>query len=257
MRAEPLSPEAIAALRRQGAHGRLAFPIVGPLAVGYLRLLRRNRVEGVAEARRVYRRALAERRPVLVCANHLTMIDSVVLHHALASLGDYLTDFRRFAWNVPAVENFKRSAFLSALTYLSKCVPVDRAGSAAHHGEVLETLRHLAARGEVCTLFPEGGRSRSGRVEPAQVTYGVGHILQNLERPMVLCAYVRGARQVSWSALPERGDTLHVAVRVIEPSTTDRGLRGARELARQVIETLKAMEDAYFSRMDRGYPTSA
>ncbi|MBI2388037.1 MAG: 1-acyl-sn-glycerol-3-phosphate acyltransferase [Deltaproteobacteria bacterium] len=235
-----------------------------------MRLVRRHRIVGLEEARATYRRALEARRPTLVCANHLTMVDSAFLHHAFASVADYLTDFRRFSWNVPAVENFTTNAALRAIVYLGKCIPIDRSGDAAHHKQVLDTIKELVSHGEVVTLFPEGGRSRTGRVEPANVTYGVGQILRDLGqgsggspdvargsgqspdgRPQVLCAYLRGERQDTWSNMPERGDTMHLRVELLEPVTQERGLRASRDLAQQVIAKLKAMEDAFFAARAR------
>lgn len=234
-------------LRAQALLGWAAFAFVGPIAVSYLRIVRGHRLVGVAEARRTYAQALSTGRPTLVCANHLTMIDSVVLHHALAPLRDYLVDFRRFAWNLPAVENFTRSSFLRAVVYLGKCIPVDRAGDAEHHRRVLDAVAHLVTHGEVCTIFPEGGRSRTGRVEPASVTYGVGHLLRDLERPLVVCVYLRGEHQATWGSVPERGDTLHISAETIEPTTKESGLRASRDLARQVIGKLASMEEAHFA----------
>lgn len=215
----------------------------------YMRVLRGNHITGVDAARQTFLRALATGRPTLVCANHLTMVDSLYLHHGLGSMATYLTDFRRLSWNVPAVENFAVTPLRRAFIYLSKCIPIDRAGDAAHHVRVLDRIRWLASQGEVCTLFPEGGRSRSGRVEPENITYGVGQVLQDLENPQVICAYLRGERQDTWGVVPARGDTLHLTVEVIEPTTKHSGLRGARDLSRQVAATLKSMEDAYFARV--------
>lgn len=246
--AKPLPAEEAASLRRQSQVGRAAFTIVGPGAVFYMRVLRGHRIEGMAAARRVYREAFDTRRPVLVCANHLTMVDSIYLHHAFASVFDYLRDFRLFSWNVPAIENFHRNVLLRTITYVGKSIPIDRQGDAAHLKKVLDKIKHVVSHGDVCTLFPEGGRSRTGRVEPDRVTYGVGNVLKDLDRPIVLCAYLRGERQVTWSGVPERGDTLHLYVEPIEPKTDATGVRASRELARQVIEKLKAMEDAHFAR---------
>ncbi len=237
--------------RLQALVGWATFALVGPAAVFTMRGVRRHRMVGLDEARRRYREALASGRPTLICANHLTMVDSAFLHHALAPLVDYLTDFRRFAWNVPATENFTKSTLLRVLVYVGKCIPIDRAGSAEHHKAVLDQLRHLLEAGQPCVIFPEGGRSRTGRVEPSQVTYGIGQILRELEKPQVLCVYLRGERQVSWGSLPAKGDTMHVTVELLEPSTTQTGLRAVRDLSRQVIEKLAEMEKGHFSRLER------
>jgi 1-acyl-sn-glycerol-3-phosphate acyltransferase len=244
-----LTREEVLSLRMQALLGWAAFAVVGPGAVFYMRVLRGHRIEGMEEARRIYHEALADGRPVIVCANHLTMVDSIYLHHAFASISDYLVSFRRFSWNVPAVENFKRNLLLRMITYVGKTIPIDRSGDAMHLKKVLAKIKHVVSRGDVCTLFPEGGRSRTGRVEPSKVTSGVGHILRDLDRPRVLCSYLRGARQTTWSTVPARGDTLHVYVEVLEPKTEATGLRASRDLARQVIDKIKAMEDAHFARI--------
>jgi 1-acyl-sn-glycerol-3-phosphate acyltransferase len=241
------SPKQRLALAVQAGLGRAAFAGVGPAAIAWVKHVRGHRIEGLAQARRVYRQALASGRPTVVCANHLTLFDSVFLHHAFGSIGDYLLDFRRFSWNVPAIENFTHDPLWRALTYLGKCIPIDRAGDAEHHKSVLDKVAYLASHGQVCTLFPEGGRSRTGRVEVDQVTYGIGRVLAALERPQVVCAYLRGEQQASYSDAPARGDVLHVRVDVLEPSTALGGLRGARDLARQVIVRLRDMEDRYFA----------
>jgi 1-acyl-sn-glycerol-3-phosphate acyltransferase len=240
------SPEERRSLAVQALLGRLAFPVVGPAAVFFMQRVRRNRIEGMVEARRVYRAAVATGRPTLVCANHLTMYDSMFLHHAFGSTLDYLLDFRLFSWNVPAVENFARTPLWRALVYLGKCIPIDRAADDEHHKAILGKITYLVANGDVATIFPEGGRSRTGRVEVEQVTYGVGRILASLDRPQVICAYLRGEKQETYGQAPARGDRLHLRVEVIEPRTDHAGLRGARDLARQVIGKLHAMEQAHF-----------
>ena len=238
-------------LRAQRMIGWATFAVVGPGSVFTMRVVRNNRVSGVEAARRTYREAIASGRPTLVCANHLTMVDSAFLHWALAPLGEYLVHFRRFSWNVAAFEHFRKNPFLRTIVFLGKTVPIDR-GDEAHRKAVLDKIRWLVSRGEVLTLFPEGQRSRSGRIDPSTVTYGVGQILKDLERPQVLCAYLRGRRQTGMSSIPARGDTLDLTVELIEPTTELTGLRAARDLSRQVIAKLKEMEDAWLATHQGG-----
>lgn len=233
------------ALKVQSLLGWGAFALVGPGSVFTMRVARAHRLEGVGEARRVYREALASGRPLLVCANHLTMVDSAFLHYALAPLGDYVRDFRRFSWNVPAIDHIADQPLLRALCYLGKCVTLDRSGEPEERRAVLARVKYLASHGEIITLFPEGGRSRTGRVDVANVTYGIGEILKDLERPLVLCAYLRGEKQVTYSTVPAFADRLHLRVELLEPRTTLGGLRAARDLSRQVIAKLKAMEEDF------------
>lgn len=230
-------------LKVQALLGWGAFAVVGPAAVFAMRFARGNHIDGLEEARRVYRRALASGRPTIVCANHLTMVDSAFLHYALAPLTDYARDFRRFSWNVPTTDHYTKSRLLQVLVYLTKCVPIDRSSAAEERKAVLNQLAYLASHGQVITLFPEGTRSRTGRVDVESVTYGVGQILKELDSPQVLCAYLRGERQETYSTIPAFADTLTLRVALVEPRTKETGLRAARDLSRQVIEKLKAMED--------------
>ncbi len=224
--------------------GWLFFAIVGPCSVFVMRVLRNNRVQGVEEARRIYKEALASGRPTLICANHLTMVDSAYLHWAFAPLWEYLLHFDRFSWNVAAIEHLNRNFWLRPIVFLGKTVPINRGGEDAHRKAVLNKIRWLVSNGEVCTLFPEGTRSRTGRIDPPNVTYGIGQILKELERPQVLCAYLRATRQQGMSAVPPYGDTVVLSVEVLEPKTDLKGMRASRELSRQVILKLKSMEDA-------------
>jgi 1-acyl-sn-glycerol-3-phosphate acyltransferase len=231
--------------------GHLAFFVVGPAAVFFMRVIRGNAFEGIAPLRRIYREAAASGRPLIICANHLTMFDSIFLHYALATVPSYLRNFRLFSWNVPAVENFKRDPFLRVLTYVAKTIPIDRSGNAVHHRTVLDRIKYLASRGEIFTIFPEGGRSRTGRVEVERVASGVGNIVRDLERPLVLCVYMRSEQQESYGHLPPRGDRIHLRGEVISPSTTAKGVRAAKELSKQIIEKLRALEDEHFDARAR------
>lgn len=226
----------------------VAFPFLAAFVVWWLRVRRRYRLAGLREVRRVFDEAARRGRPMLICANHLTMIDSLVIHRALSSVPRMMLDFRRFSWNVPAIENFAKNLGLRLATYLGKSIPIDRAGSAEHRREVVDKLTWLVEHGEICTIFPEGGRSRTGRVEVDAVTYGVGQILEKLKDPLVVCLYVRGDKQETWGEVPAKGDTIHVDASILEPRTTQTGLRAVRDLSRQVIVEIKRLEDRYFER---------
>src|SRR6266851_1725254 len=94
------------------------------------------RIEGMAAARREYRSLWgAGDGPLLVCANHLTMIDSALIAWALGSPASRL------------------------LIYLMKCVPVTRGGDRGEVAGVLGRLVYLRDRREAVLVFPEGGRS--------------------------------------------------------------------------------------------------
>ena len=101
-------------------------------------------------------------------------------------------------------------------------------------------------RREVALLFPEGGRSRSGRIEDGAGAWGVGRIVGAVDGCRVLCVYMRGRQQETWSDYPAKGDSIYVDIDCIEPKSDHRGARRSRDLAQQIMTRLKAMEEAYF-----------
>jgi 1-acyl-sn-glycerol-3-phosphate acyltransferase len=241
----------ITALERQKLLAWLAFPCLSSAAIFYMRVVRGNRVRNHAQVRRRFRELVRGQRQIVICANHLTMIDSFFVHWALCSPLDYFRNYRLFAWNVPATENFQRGLLLRLMSYLGKTVAIDRSGSANHHRAVLGKLAYLVQSGDLVTIFPEAGRSRTGRVEPEQVAYGIGRILRDAPDTVVLCVYLRGDRQRTWGFQPVRGDRIHVDLELLVPATSHTGLRASRDLSRQVIERIRQMEERYFAAQNQ------
>jgi hypothetical protein len=218
-----------------------------PLAGLWLRYGFGCRIEGAAGARRTYRRLREEQGPLLICANHLTLVDSFFIAQALSSSWRYLIDFDSLPWNTPEETNFADTRLNRLLVYSAKCVPIRRGGARSEVKQVLDRVAGILDRGEVVLLFPEGGRSRSGRVSDEGAGWGVGRILARVEGCRVLCVYMRGDGQESWSDLPARGDRLRVSLACIEPKSDARGVRRTRDLAAQVIAQLVELEAAHFA----------
>jgi hypothetical protein len=238
-----------AALLVQLAVSRLLSPLWIPLTSALLRLAFRWGIdpEQHAAARREYRRVRdASNAPLLVCANHLTMLDSFVIGWALGSPGCYLRDFGALPWNTPETVHFASNWWKRALAYLFKCVPVRRGSERAEVAKVLAKVRFLLARGQTALVFPEGGRSRSGRVELDSAAWGVGRLVTSLPGCRVLCVYLRGEGQETFSDAPRRGERFRVAATCIEPKSDHRGLRGSLDVARQITAQLAEMERRHF-----------
>ncbi len=226
----------------------LLFPVLAPVIIFILRYVRKNRIEDHKKIRMLFKRIAGESKiPTLICANHLTKVDSIFIHHAFASLPYYWFHFRLFSWNIPAKENFWKNPRDRLVTYLGKCIPIVRTGSPEHHKEVLDTLRYLMHKGELCTVFPEGGRSESGRIDVENVRYGVGTILNGLPDYRVLCVYLRGRTQEGISDMPSKGDSIYFDFKVITPQSVAKGRRAERDISRTIIQKLKEMEDSYFA----------
>lgn len=235
------------ALGVQRAVGRLLAPLWVPLCVGIMRVGFRWRIAGMQETRRLFARLRAESRaPLLVCANHLTMFDSFVIAWALGSPGWFVAHYSSLPWNTPERDNFASNWWQRTLVYLMKCVPVQRGGDRRSVGRTLDRLAHLLERGDVVLVFPEGGRSRSGRVDTEAVTTGVGRLVKSLPGCRVLCVYLRGEGQHTWSTRPASGERFRVAAEVFEPKTDRGGLRGSLDVTRQVLARLDRMERRHF-----------
>ncbi len=234
-------------LALQRTIGWLLAPLWLPATVALMRFGLGWRVAGAAAARREYR-ALCHsgEGPLLVCANHLTLIDSALVAWALGSPAWFLVRYRTLPWNVPERRNFAGSVASSILVYLMKCVPITRGGDRGDVGRVLGSLVHLLGRGETVLLFPEGGRSRSGVVEIESAAWGVGRVIAALPGCRVLCVYLRGEHQEGYGDLPRRGERFRVQLALLRPSSQHKGLRRARDLARQTVEELAKLEQRHF-----------
>ena len=62
----------------------------------------------------------------------------------------------------------------------------------------------------------------------------------------MLCVYLRGERQESFSTAPARGEHIRVEAVAFEPKTEKRGLRGSLEISQQILCKLAEMERRYF-----------
>jgi 1-acyl-sn-glycerol-3-phosphate acyltransferase len=227
--------------------GRILAPLWVPITASVMRLGFGWRVASLSDTRRAYRRLRRESSsPLLVCANHLTLADSFLIGVALGSPGWYLLHFASLPWNTPERENFARTWWMRALVYVMKCVPVERGGDRREVGQTLARITWLLSRGETALVFPEAGRSRTGRVDTAAASYGVGRIVKSLPGCRVLCVYLRGDAQRTWSDLPARGDRFRVTLAPMEPKTERRGMRGSVEIGRQILAGLAELERRHF-----------
>lgn len=243
---EALSPEQ-RALLRQRRISRLLSPVWIPVFTGIMLLAMRWRLADPAAARAEYARLRADGGgPILICANHLTMLDSFVIGWALGGVSFYLRDFGALAWNTPERVHFASTLWKRALAYLLKCVPVTRGSDRKEVAEVLGKVGFLLTRNEAVLIFPEGGRSRTGRVDAENAAYGVGRLVSSVPGCRVLCVYLRGQSQQSWSQSPARGEVFDVSFSCIEPKSDQRGLRGSLDIARQIVSRLTELEQAYF-----------
>lgn len=206
------------------------------------------RIEGLSELRAQFSRIRRESRsPLLICANHLTLVDSFLIAWALSPAWRYPFDFSALPWNTPERENFAGSTRTAIFAYIAKCIPIRRGGSREETAAVIAQVQHLLSRGEIALIFPEGGRSRSGRVELESAAWGVGRIVGSLPDCRVLCLYMRGRSQDAWGQRPAKGERFDVQLACIEPKSDARGARRWRDLSRQIVAQLGRMEESHFT----------
>lgn len=224
-----------------------------PASAFTMRFLLGYRIRNASKLRKRFRSMIRESDgPVLICANHLTMVDSALVAWALGGAWWSVFNFRWVPWNLPEVTNFADSALAQVATWLTKCIPIRRGGRREEVSNVLRRVEHLLSHGETALIFAEGGRSRTGRVEPDRVAHGMGRIASSVAGCKALCVYLRGDRQQSWSMLPVVGDSFYVDIDIFEPSSSERsGIRRSRDFARQIGERLASMEEKYFARRQR------
>lgn len=242
-----LSPEAARHHARQRAVSRWLGPIWVLGSTLIMKFYFGYRIAEVEKVRARYRKIRAQSdAPLLVCANHLTLVDSFLIAWALGSSFYWLRHPDELPWNTPESTNFGRTWVSRLLIFVAKCIPITRGGARGDVGGVLDRVRHLLSRGETALLFPEAGRSRSGRVDASAAAWGVGRIIGSVPGCRVLCVYARGRKQETWGDFPAKGDVLDVALACIEPKSDSRGVRRSRDLAQQVVRQLILMEEAYF-----------
>lgn len=242
-----LSREEDRALRRQRTAARLTALLWVPAAAAVMRFVMGWRIEDAEPLRRLYARLRRETDgPLLVCANHLTLVDSFLVARALGSPLFFLRDFDGLPWNVPERANFATSRWSRLAIYLMKCVPISRGSARREVARVLARVGALLEAGQVVLLFPEGGRGRGDRVRVDDAAHGVGRIVASSAGCRVLCVYLRGEGQTRWSDFPRRGERFHVRAELLEPKTDRHGLRGSLDLSRQILLKLAELERRHF-----------
>ena len=228
--------------------GRLVVFLLGPLIFIAIRLIG-YRVRDLRKMRRTVLDLFEEHNgPWVICPNHLTMIDSAVLAYAMAPLHRYMINYRLLPWNLPESANFQSNVFLAILCYLAKCIPISRGGDRKKMKATMDKCAYLLKQKENLLIFPEGGRSRTSRVDTENFSYGVGRLINNNPGCHVMCIYLRGDGQDKYSNIPRFGERFTMRVEAFQPRTENTGLKGQRECAKQIVEQLARMEKDYFGR---------
>jgi len=225
----------------------LLRPIFFTIIIVWMKWVRRYRIRNRAGLRKSYRDFRARHPgPALFCPNHLTQIDSLLATWALIPWWRCLLTPSWIPWHVPERRNFSENYLFRAICYVGKCIPIERRAPPEETRLQLDKIHHLLKCGETFEIFVEGTRSRAGRIDLENFAYGVGRILLETPQAHVLCIYLRGEGQETYSDFPRRGETFDVSLEMIEPRPEHVGLRGAREIATQIVHKLADMERRHF-----------
>jgi 1-acyl-sn-glycerol-3-phosphate acyltransferase len=232
----------------QGVIGRIAAFVTMPLGFLFVRLMG-YRIRDLKRLRADVRRIFGEHQgPWLICPNHLTMIDSVVISYGLFSLFDHIFRFRDIPWNLPERKNFHKNFLLVIICYLMKCIPVDRGGSRERVQRLLDQCIQVLDWRQSLLVFPEGKRSRSGRVDRENFSYGVGRLIYEQKETRVLLIYFRGDGQQTYGSIPRFGEHFTMTIEAFTPKRGEGGgLRVQRAYAAEIVEKLAVMEERYFA----------
>jgi Acyltransferase len=229
--------------------GRVLSVFWIPASAFALRYVMRYRIQDAARLRKRFRALVRESdEPILICANHLTMVDSMLVAWALGGSWWYFFNYRRMPWNLPEHRNFASVWFGKAAVWITKCIPIKRGGRREEVSGALKRVKYLLSKGETALIFAEGGRSRTGRIQLDSIAHGMGRIASSVRNCRALVVYLRGDRQLSWSTVPAVGDSFYVDFELVRPHSERTGMRRSREYAQQIADRLVRMEEKYFAR---------
>ena len=158
----------------------LSTNIAASLGAGFFFLLNRTTVIG--------RKNVGREPNTLLCSNHQSMIDSLLVGVAAFHPQSWWKPYL-LPWNPAAAENFFKSRVLAWLSHNLRCIPV-REGRRDPY--VLRRMIEVLPHG-VMTLFPEGTRSRDGRVGEGRI--GAGYIILST-RPRVIPVAIEGLQNL-------------------------------------------------------------
>ena len=233
---QPEGDSGMSAMKKRHARQRLVSMVAGPLWVGLsvfvMRFWYRYRIADVDGIRAQYRAIRAQSdAPMLVCANHLTLVDSFLATWALGSGAYWVTHPDELPWNTPESTNFGRTRRHRLAIFLAKCIPITRGGAREEVAGVLDRVRHLLVNGETALIFPEAGRSRTGRVEESSAAWGVGASSARCRAAACYASICVARRRRLGATFPKPHDTMHVSWRVSSRRATPRAFADRRDLA--------------------------
>jgi hypothetical protein len=221
------------------------FPILFPVLVAWMKHYQGYRIHAIKQLRKEFKDLKKQAKGgLLICPNHLTFIDSLLLIWAFSSPFNYMKNFRTMSWNLPKESHVSANLLYRVICYLGKCLLISTDN--IKNKDTMDKASYLINKGEYMMVFPEGTRSVTGRIFTENFVYGVGKLFIDSETENMLCVYIRGDKQLVASKMPEKADRFTINLKLIQPQTSQNGRRAMRDVSNQIIDTLVAMELQYF-----------
>ena len=236
-------------LRLQIFVGRICVLPLSIAIISFLRFYMGYCIGDVRPLRREFRRLRTNERdtPLLICSNHITLIDSIILHWSLASSWQHFAFFKDLSWNVPDDANAHKNLLRTCVTWLGKCVYVNRKGNTEHHNHIINILLYiLKTLKQPVQMFPEGGRNRYEFIQPDKAHYGVGRIVQKLDNCNILLIYMRSSKQKTYSDYPPKDSHFKFIFETFKPNTQQAGLGGQKKITLDIMQRLRELEKKFY-----------
>ena len=169
--------------------------------------------------------------PLLIVSNHMTLVDSSILHSYFLSVFKYYglikNNFRPFVWNLPAKENlellknsYENNLSRSFFYKFGRIVPIERNDPDSAKKTLDHVVDMMINKNHVFNIFPEAGRTRRDEFDKQDITPGASKIIYDIYKitnkfPNVLCVYLRSEKQKGMSDKPFPG-TINIVARKLD-----------------------------------------
>ncbi|KAK9836166.1 hypothetical protein WJX81_006146 [Elliptochloris bilobata] len=203
-----LSAEEQAVLGRDGLVRTVVMAMVGSLSRAFMHGLCSTRIEGAEVLH-----AALDRPPgqgLITVSNHVAALDDPLVVSALLPPGA-LGRPGALRWTMCATDRCFRTRAAAAFFRAGKVLPVERGAGLAQPG--MRAAEACLANGDWLHIFPEGTRTRDGRLGPSRK--GVGRLVATCPHPPLVVPFVHsGMERVvpKGSALPATGQSVGVLV---------------------------------------------
>eukprot|EP00887_Chlorella_sp_A99_P008113 scaffold12.g8113.t1 len=179
---------AAAALGADGLLRALVVAGVGGACHLFLGVASATRVEGGEHMRAALARPAGQ--ALLTVSNHVGSIDDPLITSALVPPA-YLLRPGAVRWTLCATDRCFKSAALAPFFRAAKVLPVERGAGIGQFG--MQVAASRLAAGDWVHIFPEGTRSRTGKMGP--VRRGIGWLVASCERPPLVVPFVHSGME--------------------------------------------------------------